>query len=179
MKPAWLNKKISLRDCAELKAILKQREINTVCEEAKCPNIGECFAKRQATFIILGTVCTRGCLFCGIRKGTPGPVDLKEPFRIANIVFELGLKHIVITSVTRDDLSDGGASVFVETINAIRKINKAVKVEVLIPDFEAKLDSLQTLAKVKPDIIAHNMETVSRLYEDIRKGASYLIFRSL
>jgi lipoic acid synthetase len=101
MKPEWLNKKISLRDCAELKTILKQRVVNTVCEEAKCPNIGECFSKQQATFIILGVVCTRGCHFCGIRKGVPDPLDLQEPFRIANIVAELGLKHVVITCYPR------------------------------------------------------------------------------
>jgi lipoic acid synthetase len=173
MKPEWLNKKISLRDCAELKAILKERRINTVCEEAKCPNIGECFAKRQATFIILGSVCTRGCLFCGIRKGVPSSVDLKEPSRIADIILKLGLKHVVITSVTRDDLLDGGAGVFAATINAIRKLNKNVKLEVLIPDFKTEINSLEVLVKGMPDIIAHNMETVPRLYEDIRKGASY------
>jgi len=174
MKPEWLNKKISLRDCAELRAILKQREINTVCEEANCPNIGECFAKQQATFMILGAVCTRGCLFCGIQKGTPGPIDIKEPFRIADIIVELGLKHVVITSVTRDDLLDGGAGVFVETINAIRKINQNIKIETLIPDFQGEIKSLKVLAEGAPDIIAHNMETVPRLYEDIRKGASYI-----
>lgn len=163
MKPTWLNKKISLRDCAELKAILKRRGVNTVCEEAKCPNIGECFAKRQATFIILGAVCTRGCLFCGIQKGVPGPVDTQEPFRIADIVLELKLKHVVITSVTRDDLLDGGAVVFAETINAIRKRDKNVKIEVLIPDFKARINSLELLVKVTPDIIAHNIETVPRL----------------
>ncbi len=183
MKPAWLNKKISLRDCSELKSILKERGINTVCEEAKCPNIGECFSKRQATFIILGAVCTRGCLFCGIRKGVPSPVDLKEPLRIAHIIFDLGLKHVVITSVTRDDLLDGGAGVFVETINAIRKLNKDIKIEVLIPDFKAEISSLGVLAMGAPDIIAHNIETVPRLYKDIRKGASYQrsleVFRTL
>ena len=173
MKPPWLNKKISLRDCAELKAILKERRINTVCEEAKCPNIGECFAKKQATFIILGAVCTRGCLFCGIKKGVPEPIDLSEPLRIAKIVSELGLKHIVITSVTRDDLPDGGAGIFAETVKAIRGKNKGSTIEVLIPDFKADLESIKTLALSKPDIIAHNMETVPRLYSDIRKGASY------
>lgn len=173
MKPAWLNKKISLRDCVELKAILKKKEVNTVCEEASCPNIGECFAKRQATFIILGAVCTRGCLFCGIKKGIPGPLDLQEPSRIADTVLELGLKHVVITSVTRDDLLDGGAGVFAQTINVIREMVEHIKVEVLIPDFKAERKSLEVLAKGLPDIIAHNMETVPRLYPDIRKGASY------
>ena len=173
MKPAWLNKKISLRDCADLKAILKKREINTVCEEAKCPNIGECFAKKQATFIILGAVCTRGCLFCGIQKGSPGPIDFQEPYRIANIVAELGLKHVVITSVTRDDLSDGGSRFFSETIMAIRDKSRESNIEVLIPDFKADVESIKNLAESNPDIIAHNMETVPRLYEEIRKGASY------
>jgi lipoic acid synthetase len=174
MRPVWLNKKISLRDCAELKAILKERKINTVCEEAQCPNIGECFAKKQATFMILGAICTRGCLFCGIKKGAPDPVDFKEPLRIANIAVELGLKHLVITSVTRDDLLDGGAGVFAKTVEAIRNKNKEITIEVLIPDFKADLESIKILAESNPDIIAHNMETVPRLYKDIRKDASYL-----
>ncbi len=173
MKPPWLNKKISLKDCSEMKSILKNSGLNTVCEEAKCPNIGECFAKKQATFIILGAVCTRGCLFCGIKKGEPDPVDTQEPFRIADLVSRLGLKHVVITSVTRDDLSDGGASLFSETIEAVRKKNKDATIEVLIPDFKGEIEPLEVLAKSNPEIIAHNIETVPRLYQKIRKGASY------
>jgi len=173
MKPPWLNKKISLRDCAKIKALLKEKHLNTVCEEASCPNVGECFAKKQATFMILGSVCTRGCRFCGVKKGIPELVDFSESVRIADCVVELGLKHVVITSVTRDDLPDGGARVFSETIKAIRNKNKEVAIEVLIPDFQADKESLKALVESKPDIIAHNMETVPRLYKDIRQGASY------
>jgi lipoic acid synthetase len=172
-KPAWLNKKISLRDCTAMKTILKERQLNTVCQEAQCPNIGECFANNQATFIIMGSVCTRGCRFCGIKKGSPSPLDENEPFRIADIVRELALKHIVITSVTRDDLIDGGAKAFVETINAVRRINQNVSIEVLIPDFQANIKSLEALIRANPDIIAHNLETVPRLYKGVRQGASY------
>jgi lipoic acid synthetase len=173
MKPAWLNKKISLRDCVELKSILKRRGINTVCEEAQCPNIGECFSKKQATFLILGDVCTRGCSFCGVKKGAPIGVDPKEPNRIADCVIELGLKHVVITSVTRDDLSDYGVRAFVETIKEIRQRDDKIAIEVLIPDFKANLNSLRLLSASQPDIIAHNVETVPRLYKEVRKGASY------
>jgi len=173
MKPAWLNKKISLKDCAYVKGILKRSGLNTVCEEAQCPNIGECFLKRQATFLILGDICTRGCAFCGVKRGMPMPLDLGEPKRIADCVIALGLKHLVITSVTRDDLPDGGAGVFSETINAVRRLAKDIKVEVLIPDFNADKDSLSLLIKARPDIIAHNLETVPRLYQEVRKGASY------
>jgi lipoic acid synthetase len=174
MKPQWLDKKISLRDCAQLKALLKERGVNTVCEEAMCPNIAECFAKRQATFMILGAVCTRACGFCAVEKGIPLPVDEAEPLRIAGCVVDLGLRHAVITSVTRDDLCDGGAGVFVETIQAIRNVSKDTAVEVLIPDFKADINSLTLLAQVNPDIIAHNVETVPRLYQNVRKGASYV-----
>jgi len=153
--------------------MLKDRQLNTVCEEAFCPNIGECFAKHQATFIIMGSVCTRGCRFCGVHKGKPEPLDLEEPLRIAEAVKELDLKHIVITSVTRDDLVDGGASFFVKTIQAIRGISKNVSQEVLIPDFQGDEKSLRVLAEARPNIIAHNLETVPRLYKDVRKGASY------
>ncbi|MDD4981921.1 MAG: lipoyl synthase [Candidatus Omnitrophota bacterium] len=173
MKPAWLNKKISLRDCVGLREILKRRGLNTVCEEAQCPNIGECFSKRQATFLILGKVCTRGCRFCGVKKGVPLAVDSDEPQRIADCIIELELKHVVITSVTRDDLSDYGAGAFVETIKAIKRVNNKITVEVLIPDFNAEIDPLRLLVESQPNIIAHNLETVPRLYKEVRKGASY------
>jgi len=173
MKPIWLNKKICLNDCAQVKAILKRRGLNTVCQEAQCPNIGECFSKKQATFLILGDVCTRGCRFCGVKQGIPLAVDLNEPQRIADCVTELGLKHLVITSVTRDDLIDYGAGAFVETIRAIRKNDNKITIEVLIPDFNADFNSLGLLVGSEPDIIAHNVETVPRLYNEVRKGASY------
>ncbi|MBN2830876.1 MAG: lipoyl synthase [Candidatus Omnitrophica bacterium] len=173
MKPVWLNKKISLNDCAEVKAILKRRGLNTVCQEAQCPNIGECFLKKQATFLILGEICTRSCSFCGIKKGAALAPDPDEPQRIADCVIELGLKHVVITSVTRDDLVDYGVGAFVETIKAIRQVDDKVRIEVLIPDFKADLESLSLLAESRPNIIAHNVETVPRLYKEVRKGAAY------
>ncbi|MFY9402140.1 MAG: lipoyl synthase [Candidatus Omnitrophota bacterium] len=173
MKPPWLNKKISLKDCATLKEVLKRRSLHTVCEEAQCPNIGECFAKKQATFLILGDTCTRGCSFCGVKRGVPLAIDPNEPLRIAECIVELGLKHVVITSVTRDDLPDYGVSGFVNTIKAIRTLNDKVKIEVLIPDFNADKKALIELLESKPDIIAHNVETVPSLYKEVRKGASY------
>lgn len=173
MKPPWLNKKVSLRDCRELKEILNRRSLHTVCQEAQCPNIGECFAKRQATILILGNICTRGCAFCGVKRGIPLASDPDEPKRVADCVSELGLKHVVITSVTRDDLLDLGAVAFAETVKAIRKKNSNVRIEVLIPDFQANLGALKLLVDSKPDIIAHNVETVPQLYSKVRKGASY------
>jgi len=175
MKPAWLNKKISLRDCAEVKTLLKDLRLNTVCEEALCPNMGECFGRRQATFIILGAICTRACRFCAVAKGqAPMAPDPDEPGRIVEAVRRLGLTHVVVTSVTRDDLADGGSSVFAETISKLRMANRQVMIETLIPDFNADEQSLRVLAEAKPDIIAHNMETVPGLYKQIRPtGASY------
>jgi len=174
IKPAWLNKKISLRDCAQVKILLKDLQVNTVCEEALCPNMGECFARRQATFIILGAICTRACGFCGVAKGKPLALDADEPNRIALAARDLGLRHAVITSVTRDDLADGGAGVFAETISCLRKINKGIIIETLIPDFNADERSLRVVAQAKPDIIAHNLETVPRLYKEVRPtGAIY------
>jgi len=174
MKPPWLNKKISLRQCAEVKALLKDLRLNTVCEEALCPNMGECFNKKQATFIILGSICTRACGFCGVTKGAPLPLDADEPGRIAQAVQRLGLTHLVLTSVTRDDLADGGATVFAGTISYIRSKNKTIMIETLIPDFKADREALAVLVNAKPDIIAHNLETISRLYPEIRPtGASY------
>ena len=174
MRPAWLNKKISLRDCAEVKTLLKDLRLNTVCEEALCPNMGECFGRKQATFIILGSICTRACRFCGVSKGQPFAPDADEPRRIVEAVRKLGLTHVVITSVTRDDLADGGASLFAETISKLRMASRQVMIETLIPDFNADEQSLRMLAEARPDIIAHNMETVPGLYKEIRPtGASY------
>lgn len=174
LKPAWLNKKISLRDCAEVKTLLKDLRLNTVCEEAMCPNMGECFSRRQATFIILGAICTRACRFCAVVKGQPFAPDTDEPRRIAEAVQVMGLTHVVITSVTRDDLIDGGAAIFAETISKLRMVNSRVTIETLIPDFNADEKSLRLLAAANPDIIAHNMETVPRLYPEVRPtGASY------
>jgi len=174
MRPAWLNKKISLRDCAEVKTLLKDLRLNTVCEEALCPNMGECFGRKQATFIILGSICTRACRFCGVSKGQPLAPDADEPRRIVEAVQRLGLTHVVITSVTRDDLADGGASVFAETISKLRIVNRQVMIETLIPDFNGDEKSLRLFSQTNPDIIAHNIETVPGLYKEIRPtGASY------
>lgn len=174
MKPEWLNKKISLRDCAQVKNLLKDLRLHTVCEEALCPNMGECFNKRQATFIILGAICTRACRFCGVAKGQPFAPDADEPRRIVEAVQKLGLTHVVITSVTRDDLADGGASAFAETILRLRAIGREISIETLIPDFNADHKSLCILADARPDILAHNIETVPSLYKEVRPtGFSY------
>jgi len=156
-----------------VKALLKDLRIVTVCEQALCPNMGECFKKRNAAFIILGAVCTRGCRFCGVTKGLPLAPDADEPRRIVQAVQILGLTHAVITSVTRDDLDDGGASIFAETIRGLRGIRPEVMIEALIPDFNGDEKSLRALTDANPDIIAHNIETVARLYSEVRQGASY------
>ncbi|MDP3042740.1 MAG: lipoyl synthase [Candidatus Omnitrophota bacterium] len=173
MKPAWLNKKISLKDCAVMKQALRNLGVETVCEQAMCPNIGECFSRKTATFLILGRICTRGCSFCNIQKARPLPVDLNEPSRVAQAAAQLGLKHVVITSVTRDDLTDGGAEIFARTVMLIRKKLPQVKIETLIPDFGFSVDALKIVVKAKPDIIAHNLETVPSLYKVVRQGADY------
>lgn len=172
-KPSWLDKKIKLSDCAGVKAGLRELGVNTVCEEASCPNIGECFERGEATFIILGKVCTRACAFCGIAKGEPKPPDPDEPKRVAEGVKKMGLKHVVITSVTRDDLPDGGAAVFAATIEEIRKSGRPVVVEALVPDFRMDRGAIAKVAAASPDIIAHNLETVPRLYKKARQGADY------
>lgn len=173
MKPAWLNKKINLEISSQMKKILRDLKVETVCEQAICPNMGECFARREATFLILGRNCTRMCSFCNINKSNPEPVDLDEPKRVAQAVKHLGLKHVVITSVTRDDLDDGGAGVFAETVLRIKEQSPSVTVEVLIPDFKLSLSALKKVADSKPDIIAHNIETVPSLYKSVRQGGNY------
>ncbi|HOW42283.1 MAG TPA: lipoyl synthase [Candidatus Omnitrophota bacterium] len=172
-KPAWLNKKISLSDCQPVKELLRDFGLQTVCQQAACPNIGECFRHRQATFLILGTICTRNCRFCAVRPGTPGPVDPQEPDRVAGAVQRLGLRHVVVTSVTRDDLADGGAGMFAGTIDCIRQRNPATTIEVLIPDFQLDREALRRVTAARPDIIAHNLETVPRLYPLVRSQADY------
>jgi lipoic acid synthetase len=174
LKPDWLKIKY-LRDenRNDVEKILRKLSLHTVCEEANCPNIGECFNKKTATFMILGKYCTRNCTFCNVKKNTPQPLDLKEPFHIAEAVKKWQLKYIVITSVTRDDLPDGGAGHFASVIKAIRDVNADVLIEVLIPDFGGNSDSLLKVVKAKPDVINHNMETVPRLYQEVRPMASY------
>lgn len=172
-RPSWVNKKIRLGDCAAIKAELHDLGLGTVCEEALCPNIGECFAKRQATFLILGKLCTRRCTFCGVKRGQPLPVDPGEPARIAEGVRRLGLRHAVITSVTRDDLPDGGAGAFAATVGALRRLDPPVRVELLVPDFGMDRGAIGTVVAAQPDILAHNIETVPRLYRRAREGADY------
>jgi len=172
-RPSWINKKIRLKDCAELKTILRGLKLGTVCEEALCPNIGECFAGKQATFLILGKDCTRRCAFCGVKRGTPSSVDREEPARIAEGVERLGLDHVVITSVTRDDLADGGAGAFIDTMAAIRSLGRKISLELLIPDFNGNKEAIRKVTGAKPDILAHNIETVPRLYSRAREGADY------
>ena len=173
MKPAWLNKKINLKDCSAMKQDLRNLGVETVCEQAMCPNIGECFSAKTATFLILGKICTRGCRFCNIVKAKPLDVDECEPEKVAQAVEQLGLKHVVITSVTRDDLSDGGAGIFAATVNSIKRKTPQVTVELLIPDFGFSLSSLKIVADSGASIIAHNLETVPSLYAQVRQGADY------
>ena len=172
-RPHWINKKINLKDCADLKKKLRPLGLNTVCEEALCPNIGECFSKAQATFLILGKICTRQCSFCGVKRGSPLPVDPGEGQRVAEGVRRLGLNHVVITSVTRDDLPDGGAQAFIDAISCVRKLRQKAAVEILTPDFNFDKDAIRNVVMAKPDIFAHNIETVSRLYPEARNGADY------
>ena len=174
-RPPWLKARVNLgKDFAEVEQILHRWSLNTVCREAACPNISECYNQRTATFLILGDVCTRNCTFCGVKKGTPGPLDPQEPERVAQAVKELGLHHVVITSVTRDDLSDGGAHCFAGTIEEIRKINSDTVIELLIPDFRGSKESLAIIMDAFPNILGHNIETVPRLYPQTRMKADYL-----
>jgi len=171
-KPLWLTKKINLKETDQLKKYFKGSQLHTVCQEALCPNISECFARKQATFLILGDVCTRGCTFCNIKKGAPQPLEYSLIPKIKDAVLAMGLRHVVITSVTRDDLHDGGADFFYQTVQALKTVTP-LTIELLIPDFNADIDALKTVASAKPDIIAHNIETVPRLYPAVRKKAGF------
>ena len=173
-KPPWLKKRIpSFQDLQKVKSILDETDLHTVCEEARCPNLGECFAGGTSTFLILGKICTRDCGFCAVGHGVPVQPDEAEPEKVAQAVKKMGLQYVVITSVTRDDLSDGGASLFAKTIQTIRALDSKTKVEVLIPDFQGDLNSLKTVLKEGPDVLNHNIETVSRLYPEVRPQADY------
>jgi len=171
-KPEWLRKKVNPGDQSEMRQLLGELRLNTVCQQALCPNISECFACGQATFLILGRNCTRLCSFCNVEKILPLPVDCDEPARVAEAVARLKLSHVVITSPTRDDLSDGGASLYAATVTAIRSSSPDTRIELLIPDFQGVVPSLEAVVASRPDIIAHNVETVPRLYH-IRSGAEY------
>lgn len=156
-----------------MKQILRTLHLDTVCEQAMCPNIGECFSAKVATFLILGKNCTRNCSFCNVQKAQPLPIDVDEPERVAQAVYQLGLNHVVITGVTRDDIIDGGAGIFADTVNRIHRKMPKVTVELLIPDFGFSPDSLKTVVAAGPQIIAHNVETVPSLYRYVRQGADY------
>jgi lipoic acid synthetase len=156
-----------------LKRILREKNLHTVCEEARCPNIGECWGNKTATFLILGDSCTRGCRFCAIDKGKPLALDPEEPRNVGLVVKDLGLDHIVVTSVNRDDLPDGGANHFAKTVFWIKNLNPGIRVELLIPDFEGNLDALKAVVNSGIEILNHNIETVPRLYGKVRPGHSY------
>ncbi|MCL6597969.1 MAG: lipoyl synthase [Alicyclobacillus macrosporangiidus] len=173
-RPDWL--KVQIRtgpNFKDLKNIMRGRSLHTVCEEARCPNIYECWEHRTATFMILGDVCTRACRFCAVTSGRPSHLDLQEPKRVADAVVAMGLQHVVVTSVARDDLEDGGASVFAATIRAIRERVPNCGVEVLIPDFQGNWDALRVVMDASPDILNHNVETVRRLSDRVRSKAKY------
>ncbi|MGG3448574.1 lipoyl synthase [Domibacillus aminovorans] len=174
-KPEWLKIKLNTNEqYTGLKKMMREKKLHTVCEEAKCPNIHECWAVRKtATFMILGSVCTRACRFCAVQTGLPTELDWEEPVRVAESVEQMGLKHVVITAVARDDLKDGGAGVFAETVRAVRRLNPFCSIEVLPSDMNGECDNLKTLMDARPDILNHNIETVRRLTPRVRARATY------
>ena len=174
-KPEWIRVRASSSPrFAEIKKILREHNLHTVCEEASCPNIGECFSKGTATFMIMGVICTRRCPFCDVGHGRPLPLDADEPVNLATTIAALKLSYVVITSVDRDDLRDGGARHFVDCIRAVRERSPATRIEVLVPDFRGRLDrALEILGEAPPDVMNHNLETVPRLYRQARPGSDY------
>jgi lipoic acid synthetase len=175
-KPAWIRVRAPSPGTrfTEIKQVLREQRLHTVCEEASCPNIGECFGKGTATFMILGDICTRRCPFCDVGHGRPLPPDAEEPAHLADTIAKLGLKYVVITSVDRDDLKDGGAQHFVDCIRAVRERSPATTIEVLVPDFRGRLErALEVLLAAPPDVMNHNLETVPRLYRQARPGGDY------
>lgn len=173
-KPEWIKIKLTAGEqYQEIKTMMRSKTLHTVCEEARCPNTYECWANRTATFMILGDICTRACRFCAVNTGLPTELDLQEPERVAEAAEQMNLQHCVVTSVARDDLKDGGASIFAETIKAIRRKLPLCSVEVLIPDFLGNREALQIVMDAKPDILNHNIETVERLSDQVRAKAKY------
>ena len=173
-KPEWIRAKApGSAGYAATRAIVREHKLATVCEEARCPNIGECWEKKHATFMIMGDTCTRACAFCNVKTGLPGALDAGEPEHVAEATFKLGLAHIVITSVDRDDLGDGGAAHFAATIRAIRTRCPATTIEILTPDFLRKPGALEVVVAAKPDVFNHNLETVPSRYLTVRPGARY------
>jgi lipoic acid synthetase len=172
--PDWLKVKIGGGETfVKMKSLLRNAKLNTICEEAKCPNIAECFGSGTAVFLILGNICTRNCGYCNVKHGKPVPLNTNEPKNVAESVKILGLKYTVVTSVTRDDLLDGGASIFYKTVKEIKKLNKNCKVEVLIPDFKGSLESLKKVIDSNPDVVNHNIEVVEGLFPLIRPEGDY------
>jgi lipoic acid synthetase len=170
--PEWIReRKLRLSDLHAVRSVMRENGLHTVCEEARCPNRGECFSRATATFLLLGDVCTRACGFCHISNGRPAPVDPMEPWRVRAAVERMGLRFVVLTSVDRDDLPDGGASHFAETIRAVRTLEPMPGVEVLTPDFRGRRGSLAAVLAARPDVFNHNVETVERLYREVRRGA--------
>lgn len=173
-RPDWLKVRLpSGESYFQLKSLMRGKTLHTVCEEARCPNVAECWGHGTATFMILGDICTRACRFCAVKTGMPAVTDLEEPQRVAEAVATMGLRHAVITSVNRDDLEDGGAGIFAETVRAVRRHNPKTSIEVLIPDFKGSREALEAVLEARPEILAHNIETVPPLYKQVRPGANY------
>ena len=173
-RPDWLRVRLPVGDnYNDLKQLMRAKSLHTVCEEARCPNMGECWANRTATFMILGSVCTRSCGFCAVATGRPMALDWEEPRRVAEAVTQMGLNHVVVTSVDRDELHDGGATLFAATIRWIRRLNPTCAVEVLTPDFKGSREALKVVMDARPDVFNHNVETVPRLYRRVRPQAVY------
>ena len=174
-KPSWIRAKApTTREVKRLKRVLREQKLVTVCEEAACPNLGECFTKGTATFMIMGDICTRRCPFCDVGHGKPNPLDKEEPVSLAETIQAMALKYVVITSVDRDDLRDGGAQHFVDCIQAVRETNPDTRIEILTPDFRGRMETaLEIMGKSPPDVFNHNLETVPRLYKQSRPGADY------
>ncbi len=172
--PPWFKKRTpEPGTMSGMRSLMDGLGLHTICESALCPNIGDCFSQGTATFLLLGDICTRNCTFCAVKKGTPGSVDEEEPEHLAEAVRQLGLKYVVITSVTRDDLSDGGATHFARTIRRLRAEDRALTVEVLVPDFDGSPEAVRLVVDARPDVINHNLETVPRLYPEVRPQADY------
>lgn len=173
-KPEWLKVKLPTgKAYTNVRKIVSEHRLHTICESGNCPNMGECWGLGTATFMILGNVCTRSCGFCNVKTGKPLPADYEEPMRVANSVKLMNVKHCVITSVDRDDLKDGGSIIWAETINAVRKVSPTTTLETLIPDFKGEWDNLQRIIDVAPEIVSHNLETVRRLTKQVRIQAKY------
>mgnify|MGYP002631519133 CR=1 FL=1 len=174
-KPAWIRAKSTASpEVARLKGVLREHRLHTVCEEAACPNLGECFGHGTATFMIMGAICTRRCPFCDVAHGKPEALDTQEPANLAHVIQSMGLKYVVITSVDRDDLRDGGAAHFVNCIQAVRQQSPQTRIEILTPDFRGRMDiALDIMQQAPPDVFNHNLETVPRLYKQARPGADY------